>query len=142
MSQTLSHVLNSLIANSQSIYKCRNWRIPQQPNRHLLIQTQQCKHQSHDWNIFKVTIKTPEQRQWRRFGVFIVSFEPFSYIVLVIPLLALNNLILAGKVPTFNALYPAGNFMFKVNKRNTRTRCEICSKLAIKIPERYQCFYS
>ena len=26
--------------------------------------------------------------------------------------------------------------MFKVNNRNTRTRCEICSKLAIKTPER------
>ena len=23
---------------------------------------------------------------------------------------------------------PAGNYMFKVNNRNTRTRCEICSK--------------
>ena len=31
---------------------------------------------------------------------------------------------------------PAGNCMFKVNNRNTRTRCEICSKLTIKIPER------
>ena len=31
---------------------------------------------------------------------------------------------------------PAGNYMFKVNNRNTRTRCEICSKLTIKIPER------
>ena len=30
--------------------------------------------------------------------------------------------------------YPAGNYMFKVNNRNTRTRCEICSKLTIKIP--------
>ena len=49
--------------------------------------------------MFKVTIKKPEQRQWRHFGVFIVSFEQFSYIVLVIPFLALNNLILAGKVP-------------------------------------------
>ena len=28
---------------------------------------------------------------------------------------------------------PAGNYMFKVNSRNTRTRCEICSKLTIKI---------
>ena len=27
-------------------------------------------------------------------------------------------------------------YMFKVNNRNTRTRCEICSKLTIKIPER------
>ena len=24
---------------------------------------------------------------------------------------------------------PAGNYMFKVNNRNTRARCEICSKL-------------
>ena len=31
---------------------------------------------------------------------------------------------------------PAGNYMFKVNNRNTRTRCDICSKLTIKIPER------
>ena len=33
---------------------------------------------------------------------------------------------------------PAGNYMFKVNNRNSRTRCEICSKLTIKIPERRQ----
>ena len=33
-------------------------------------------------------------------------------------------------------IYPAGNYMFKVNNRNTRTRCEICSKLTIKTPER------
>ena len=33
---------------------------------------------------------------------------------------------------------PAGNYMFKVNNRNVRTRCEICSKLTIKIPERRQ----
>ena len=26
--------------------------------------------------------------------------------------------------------------MFKVNNRNIRTRCKICSKLTIKIPER------
>ena len=31
---------------------------------------------------------------------------------------------------------PVGNYMFKVNNRNTGTRCEICSKLTIKkIPE-------
>ena len=30
----------------------------------------------------------------------------------------------------------AGNYMLKVNNRNTRTRCEICSKLTIKTPER------
>ena len=31
--------------------------------------------------------------------------------------------------------HPAGNYMFKVSNRKTRTRCEICSKLTIKIPE-------
>ena len=33
---------------------------------------------------------------------------------------------------------PAGNYIFKVNNRNTRTRCEICSKLTVKTPERRQ----
>ena len=34
---------------------------------------------------------------------------------------------------------PAGNYMFKINNRNTRTRCEICSKLTIKTSERRHC---
>ena len=33
-------------------------------------------------------------------------------------------------------LYPASIYLLKVNNRNTRTRCEICSKLTIKTPER------
>ena len=33
---------------------------------------------------------------------------------------------------------PAGIYLLKVNNRNTRTRCEICSKLTIKTPERRQ----
>ena len=35
-----------------------------------------------------------------------------------------------------DSIYPAGNYMFKVNNRNSRTMCELCSKLTIKIPER------
>ena len=35
-------------------------------------------------------------------------------------------------------LIPDSNHMSKVNNRNTRTRCEIWPKLAIKIPERHQ----
>ena len=34
------------------------------------------------------------------------------------------------RIPT-----PAGNSIFKVNNRNTRKRCEICSKLTIKTSE-------
>ena len=35
----------------------------------------------------------------------------------------------------------AGNWMFKVKDRNTRTMCEICSKLTIKTPERRRWCY-
>ena len=31
--------------------------------------------------------------------------------------------------------YPANNYMFKINKRNAKTRFEVCSKLARKTPE-------
>ena len=32
--------------------------------------------------------------------------------------------------------YPTGIYLFKVSNMNTRTRCEICSKLTITTPER------
>ena len=32
-------------------------------------------------------------------------------------------------------MLPVAIYLFKVNNRNTRARCEICSKLAIKKPE-------
>ena len=34
------------------------------------------------------------------------------------------------------ACNPAGNYMFKVTNRNTRTKCETCLKLTIKTPDR------
>ena len=39
----------------------------------------------------KLTIKTTEQRQWHRSGVFIVNSEPILHIIQVFPLLALNK---------------------------------------------------
>ena len=30
--------------------------------------------------------------------------------------------------------FPVGTYLFKVSNRNTRARCEKCSKLAIKTP--------
>ena len=33
---------------------------------------------------------------------------------------------------------PAGDYMFKVNNRNIRTRCETWSKLTIKTPKQHQ----
>ena len=38
----------------------------------------------------KLTIKVPERRHWRRSGIFIVSFEHVSHLVLVFLLLTLN----------------------------------------------------
>ena len=37
-----------------------------------------------------------------------------------------------------NETSPVGNYMLKVNNRNTKARCEKCSKLNIKTPERRQ----
>ena len=39
----------------------------------------------------ELTIKTPERRQWRRFGVFLVIFEHISHLVLVFLLLTLSR---------------------------------------------------
>ena len=38
----------------------------------------------------KLTIKTPERREWRRSRIFIVNFEHISHLVLVFLLLTLN----------------------------------------------------
>ena len=38
----------------------------------------------------------------------------------------------------FHHLLPAAIYLLKVNNRNTRTRCEIYSKLTVKTPERCQ----
>ena len=39
----------------------------------------------------KLTIKTPERRQWRRSGVFTVNFEQISLLVLVFLFLTLSR---------------------------------------------------
>ena len=35
----------------------------------------------------------------------------------------------------YQIFQPSGTYLLKVNSRNTRTRCGICSKLTIKTPE-------
>ena len=44
---------------------------------------------------------------------------------------------MALEIPLRKNSFPAGIYLFKVNNRNTRTRCEICLKLTIKTPERH-----
>ena len=45
----------------------------------------------------KFAIKTPEQRQWHRSDVSVVSFEHISNLFLVFLFLTLNNYMLGGK---------------------------------------------
>ena len=40
------------------------------------------------------------------------------------------------KPVTITYPFPANNYLFKVNNKNDRKRCEICSKLTMKTPER------
>ena len=47
----------------------------------------------------KLTINTPERRQWHRSCVFIVNFEHISQIVLLFLLLTLNMHVIADRVP-------------------------------------------
>ena len=49
-----------------------------------------------------------------------------------------GNLLVKSKLfaPSGFVAFPTNNYMFKVNNRNTRPRCEICSKLTIKKQER------
>ena len=51
-----------------------------------------------------------------------------------------DEIISINDYASIHHIFPAGNCMFKVNNRNTRTWCEICSKLTIKIPELWAYF--
>ena len=44
----------------------------------------------------KLTIKNPEQRHWRRSGVFILNFEYISHLVLLFLLITLNMYLPVG----------------------------------------------
>ena len=68
-----------------------------------------------------------------------ILFSHCCYLSLILPIRFLRILKQEKKISVHLIefkTFPAGNDMFKVNNRNTRTRCEICSKLTIKIPER------
>ena len=59
----------------------------------------------------------------------IVRANGLSYIMLMFPFISVL-------LSEFAPKYPANNYLFKVNNRNTRNKCEICLTLTIKTPER------
>ena len=65
----------------------------------------------------KLTIKTPERRQWCRFGVFIVNFKHTSHLVLLFLLLTLWTWKYKWTLWTYK-------YKFEVNKRKTWKICK------------------
>ena len=65
-----------------------------------------------------------------------VSWMPNKYILMISRWK--QNLIRNITKSNAEIYFPAGNYMSKVNNKNTRTRCGRCSKLTIKTPERRQ----
>ena len=45
---------------------------------------------------------------------------------------------ISTRISANNVNIAAGIYLFKVNNENTRIRCEICSELTVKTPERRQ----
>ena len=66
---------------------------------------------------------------------FLQSKEPDSYISNYSGLRIRLNYFLFCNPKAHVYTIPAEIYLLKVNNRKTRTRCEICSKLTIKIPE-------
>ena len=63
--------------------KYRSW--------HLLVQSNSGNTRTMCEIYSNLIIKTPERRYWHRSGVFIVNFEPISYIALLFSVLTLNK---------------------------------------------------
>ena len=60
----------------------------------------------------------------------------FLNIVIVGNIIKLKSASSKSFSASWGVSFAGGNYMFKVNNKNTRTRCEILSKLTITIPER------
>ena len=74
----------------------------------------------HNWAQSWAYLTTPWEKHWYKYFPFLVIFN------------------MQKSVSSSYSIFPAGNYTFKVDNRNTRTRCEICSKLTIKTPKRRQ----
>ena len=64
---------------------------------------------------------------------FLFIFFFFAFVLNRVP-----TYVRISKTNTFDeSINPAGTYLLKVNKRNTGTRCERCSKLTIMTPEHW-----
>ena len=86
-------------------------------------------------NMFKVNNKTTKTRSVAWSGIFVVEIWRRFLITWQGRIFFLSNFVLEILLTIGSHFFPAGIYLLKVNNRNIRTRCEICSKLTIKIPE-------
>ena len=61
------------------------------PNWHFPLKVNIRNNRVRSEIFWKLTIKTPEWRQWRPYSVFIIDFEHISHLVLVLLMLILNK---------------------------------------------------
>ena len=75
--------------------------------------------------------KAYSERLLRWFFIFYMSY---NYVELC------NSHYFSKLIPcSWDESYPPGIYLLKVSNRNTRTRCEVCSELTTKTPERRHC---
>ena len=73
------------------------------------------------------------KRQKKSVFIWYINFTKYFMLLWqIFETLDVRNVTLHLSVESRIINFPVGIYMFKVNKRNARTRCEICSKLTIK----------
>ena len=76
------------------------------------------------------------QLQIQIFSTCIASVQSSKFWFSSLPFHFRAFLVVLSQLLLHSCLSPAGIYLLKVNNRNTRARCEICSKLTINTPER------
>ena len=117
LKQTCSFQLQVYLSTCDLLVDIRHWRLKQNLNRHF----PNTKNKICLWFILQLFF----HKFGRWLSLFILIHQTKS---------SRGN---RGKTHCDRS-YPAYIYLLKVNKKNTRKRCEICSKLTIKTPERRQ----
>ena len=63
----------------------------------------------------KLTVKTPEQRHWRRLGVFIVNFEHVSHLAHSVSIVGRSTLVGQRPMKSFSSVCPSVRLEFVTN---------------------------
>ena len=109
---------------------------------HFFIHLQSCV-KNYWTNFFHFLVKQGRAKDWQlvhhiKLRAQLKVFRDFSYKIWLKPTCFSKKALFALK-NFFKINYnPAGNYMFKVNNRDTRTRCKICSNLTIMTTKRHQ----